>query len=144
MASPRRADLAACCGSTRWIDGMMARQPFDSLHALLSAARDVWNALEPDDWKEAFRHHPKIGDGAKLEDLPRREQAGMTGASAGVLNALAEANRAYEARFGYIFIVCATGKSADEMLAIVRERLRNDPETEIHIAAGEQAKITEL
>jgi 2-oxo-4-hydroxy-4-carboxy-5-ureidoimidazoline decarboxylase len=152
-ASPEEARrlLATCCGSTRWIEGMMARRPFESTESLLAAARDVWNALTPDDWREAFRHHPKIGERTSLESrfaatrhLSSREQAGVAGASPGVLDALADANRAYEARFGYIFIVCATGKTAEEMLDNVRARLENDPVVEIHVAAEEQARITAL
>jgi len=130
---------------------MMARRPFGSADALQTAARDVWAALTPDDWREAFRHHPRIGDRASLRakfaatrHLAEREQSGVDGAPDDVIDALAEANRAYEARFGYIFIVCATGKSASEMLAILRSRLQNDPATEIGIAAEEQAKITEI
>ena len=130
---------------------MMARRPFGSTGALLAAARDVWGALAPGDWREAFRHHPKIGDQASLQakfadtrHLAEREQSGVTGATDDVIDALAEANRVYEARFGYIFIVCATGKSAAEMLAILRDRLRSDPATELRIAAAEQAKITDI
>jgi len=130
---------------------MMTRRPFGSTDALLASARDVWDALTPDDWREAFSHHPKIGDRASLEarfpathHLSEREQAGVTNAAPDVLDALADANRAYEARFGYIFIVCVTGKTASEMLAMVRERLGNDHGTEIRIAANEQARITAL
>lgn len=146
-----RAALAASCGSARWVDRMVARRPFRSRDALLSAAREEWWALSPDDWREAFSHHPKIGDRASLRarfpsthQLSAEEQAGVTGASEHVVAALAEGNRAYEEKFGYIFIVCATGKRADEMLELLRARLDNDPQTEIRIAAEEQAKITAL
>jgi 2-oxo-4-hydroxy-4-carboxy-5-ureidoimidazoline decarboxylase len=153
LATPAdaRALLRTCCGSTRWIARMAARRPFQSRQALLDAARDEWFALTPADWQEAFAHHPKIGDRESLRrrfadthHLSEREQAGMDGAAADVLDALAQANESYEKRFGYIFIVCATGRSANEMLAILRERLPNNPATEIQIAAAEQAKITEL
>ena len=118
---------------------------------LLTAAREEWFALTPDDWREAFAHHPKIGDRAALarrftntRQLSEKEQAGVDGASDSVLTDLAEGNRLYEERFGYIFIVCATGRSATEMLTILLSRLRNDAAVEIGIAAEEQAKITSL
>jgi 2-oxo-4-hydroxy-4-carboxy-5-ureidoimidazoline decarboxylase len=130
---------------------MLARRPFGSRIGLLTAAREEWDALEPRDWREAFSHHPKIGDRASLrERFPtthehsEKEQAGVSGASDAVLDALADGNRAYEVRFGYIFIVCATGKSAEAMLALLRDRLSNQPDDELLIAAGEQAKITAL
>ena len=146
-----RRMLLTCCGSTRWADRMLARRPFKTPQYLIAAAREEWFALTQHDWLEAFRHHPKIGDRDALRQrfpathhLSEREQAGMSGASDAVIDALAEGNRSYEAKFGYIFIVCATGLSADEMLAILRERLDNDPAREIQIAAEEQAKITVL
>lgn len=128
---------------------MVARRPFGSRAALLTAASDEWHTLGPDDWREAFGHHPKIGDRdaqrtrfAMTRDLSEKEQAGIKGASDVVLHALADGNRAYEDKFGYIFIVCATGKNAEDMLALLQERLGNNPETEIHIAAEEHANIT--
>jgi 2-oxo-4-hydroxy-4-carboxy-5-ureidoimidazoline decarboxylase len=143
--------LAACCGATRWVDRMVARRPFGSSARLLAAARDEWFALGEADWREVFAHHPTIGDRDALRrrfpttaHLSEREQAGVSGATGDVLDALAEGNREYERRFGYIFIVCASGKTADEMLALLRARLPNDPATEIRIAAEEQARITEL
>ena len=146
-----RALLQQCCGATRWVDRMMARRPFGSNDALLAAAREEWFGLDRADWLEAFGHHPKIGDRESLRQrfantalLSEDEQAGVTGASEEVLTALAEGNREYEEKFGYIFIVFATGKSAAEMHALLRERLRNLPDTERKIAAAEQAKITRL
>ena len=143
--------LRACCGSERWVERMIRRRPYSNREALLSAARDEWLALDETDWKEAFSHHPKIGDREALRrrfpdthHLSSREQAGVEGAGGDVLDALAAGNREYQARFGYIFIVCASGKSADEMLGLLRERLNNDPATEIHVAVDEQAKITAL
>ena len=104
--------------------------------------------MSPDDWKEAFGHHPRIGDRdlqqarfASTRHLSEKEQAGVTGAAAQLIEDLADANRLYEARFGYVFIVCATGRSAAEMLEFLRSRLANDLESEIHVAAGEQARI---
>ena len=146
-----RVLLTRCCGSTRWVDGMLARRPFGGQETLLSAARDVWFALEPVDWLEAFRHHPKIGDRntlrtrfATTRSLSEREQAGVAAASDDILDALAEGNADYERRFGFIFIVCATGKTAEEMLGLLRSRVDNDPGRELEIAAAEQAKITEI
>jgi 2-oxo-4-hydroxy-4-carboxy-5-ureidoimidazoline decarboxylase len=146
-----RALLARCCGSTRWIERLLARRPFGSQETLLSAARDDWFALDPSDWREAFSQHPKIGDrdalGTRFDatrSLSAREQAGVAGASDQVLDALAEGNADYERRFGFIFIVCASGKTAEEMLGLLRTRLGNDPGREIQIAAAEQAKITAL
>jgi 2-oxo-4-hydroxy-4-carboxy-5-ureidoimidazoline decarboxylase len=146
-----RAFLSTCCGSSRWVERMLERRPFLSVDNLLSVARAEWFALTPHDWREAFQHHPKIGDRESLRarfpataQLSAAEQHGVTGASEAVLEGLAEANQAYESRFGYIFIVCATGKTAEEMLALLRQRLSNDPQAELLIAAEEQAKITAL
>ena len=143
--------LGACCGSERWVERMMRCRPFASRETVLSAAREVWLALDETDWKEAFDQHPKIGDQDALRHrfpeshhLSAREQAGVDGAHRDVLAELASRNHEYEERFGYIFIVCATGKSADEMLALLRERLTNNPADEIRVAAEEQAKITAL
>jgi 2-oxo-4-hydroxy-4-carboxy-5-ureidoimidazoline decarboxylase len=143
--------LSSCCGSTRWVDGMMARRPFGGLDPMLSAAADVWRGLSVEDWKEAFAHHPRIGEQnlhqgryARTAHLSTREQAGAAGASDDVRRQLAGANRRYEARFGYLFIVCATGLGAGEMLARLRSRLGNDPAAEIQVAAEEQARITAL
>jgi 2-oxo-4-hydroxy-4-carboxy-5-ureidoimidazoline decarboxylase len=146
-----RRVLYACCGSTRWVERMLARVPFESETALLAAAGEEWRALGPDDWREAFSHHPKIGDREALRKrfpathhLSQQEQAGVAGATEDVLEALAEGNRAYEEKFGYIFIVCATGLTAEEMLERLRARLPNDPDVEMGIAAGEQEKITAI
>jgi 2-oxo-4-hydroxy-4-carboxy-5-ureidoimidazoline decarboxylase len=128
---------------------MLLRRPFGSRPALLTAAREEWFALAPDDWRDAFAHHPKIGDLGALRArfaataaLAEREQAGVAGAPDAILDALAEGNRAYEQKFGFIFIVCAAGRSAGEMLDMLRARLRNDLRTELLIAAEEQAQIT--
>jgi 2-oxo-4-hydroxy-4-carboxy-5-ureidoimidazoline decarboxylase len=146
-----RATLSACCGSSGWVDRMLARRPFGGREALLQAAREEWFALRPDDWLEAFSHHPRIGDRASLaarfpatHHLSAREQDGMGGAPADVLTALADANQAYADRFGFIFIVCASGKTANEMLQLLRARLPNDRDTELRVAAEEQARITAI
>jgi 2-oxo-4-hydroxy-4-carboxy-5-ureidoimidazoline decarboxylase len=130
---------------------MIARRPFADGTASLEAARVEWFALGREDWLEAFSHHPKIGDVESLRgrfpathELSTREQAAVLDASDSTLAALADANRAYEEKFGYIFIVCASDRTAEEMLAFLRARLSNDPGTEIRIAAEEQARITAL
>lgn len=129
---------------------MLARRPFGSNVALLGAARLVWNALDQDDWLEAFAHHPQIGERdpaaapADTREMSQSEQAGVADATPDVRKALDEGNREYALRFGYIFIVCAAGRSAESMLGDLRRRLQNDPATEIQIAAEEQANITAL
>src|SRR5690349_2820011 len=127
-----REILSRACGSSAWIERMLARRPFGSQDALLEAAREEWFALSEADWLEAFSHHPRIGDRASLEarfpqthTLSSREQSGIGIAGADVLEALAKANNDYFERFGFIFIVCATGKSAGQMLALLLSRLPN-------------------
>ena len=141
-----REQLRICCGSSRWIDRMMALRPFAAREDACAAARREWFALAPDDWLEAFAHHPRIGTipTSPVSTISAREQAGVASAGADVIQALAEGNREYEARFGHIYLVCATGKSAVEMLSILRARLRNDPDTELRVAAEEHARICDL
>lgn len=135
--------LRECCGSSRWAEEMLARRPFRSREAALDAADEIWTSLDGDDWREAFAHHPRIGE-QTTSSIAAREQSGVSGAAVDVRQALAKANRDYEQRFGYIYIVCATGKSAQEMLAIATSRLQNDPDKELRVAAEEQRKITRL
>lgn len=130
---------------------MLARRPFGSEAELQAAARQEWFALTEPDWREAFAHHPRIGDRAALEasfpkthDLSSHEQAGVDSARDEVLTALVQGNHDYYDRFGFIFIVCATGKTAEEMLQLLRDRLPNDRATELRMAAEEQAKITAI
>lgn len=147
-----RAAFARCCGAKRWVDGMVAGRPYASRTHLHGHARHVWWHLGDGDWLEAFEHHPRIGaDPEALRakfgataDWSAGEQAGVAGASDDVIEALAEGNRSYEARFGHIFIVCASGLTAAEMLGRLKARFDNAPEAELRIAAGEQAKITAL
>ena len=146
-----RASLLRCCGSSRWAEEMADRRPFSDADALLEAAATLWQGLDQADWREAFAAHPKIGDlhslrdkFASTADLAVAEQAGVGTATEEVLTALARGNSAYEARFGYIYIVSAAGKSADELLALLEARLGNEPGEETSIAAGEQQKITAL
>jgi OHCU decarboxylase len=143
--------LASCCGSLSWVRTMLARRPFGSREELLAAADAVWLSLQPSDWLEAFSHHPRIGEHAGATQQPGSgeswsagEQARMREASDPVRASLAEVNRRYEERFGYIYIVCATGKTAEEMLDMARARLANDPDTELATAAREQQKITRI
>jgi OHCU decarboxylase len=145
------AVLLACCGSRAWARRMAAHRPFASDDALFATADAVWWALDPEDWLEAFRSHPRIGEKkAEAGQTPREqgwsrgEQAGMDAAEDATRAAIAEGNRAYEERFGHIYLVSAAGKSADELLSILTARLDNTPGEEIRVAAGEQAKITRL
>jgi len=144
-------ELVKCCGSTAWVRAMTGRRPFASRDRLLRAASEVWWRLDADDWKEAFRAHPRIGEQKAVAHAPAQaqawsafEQSSMTRASVDVVTALEEANEEYFAKFGYIFIVCASGKGPDEMLSILKSRLPNQPEAEIRVAAEEQDKITRL
>jgi len=146
-----RAALERCCGASAWVDAMLGSRPFVDCVALHAAADHAASGLGRHDWLEAFAHHPRIGDVAALREKfaataawAGAEQRGAAVADDAVLAALASGNRAYEARFGYIFIVCATGKSAAEMLAILESRASNDDADELVIAAAEQMKITHL
>jgi allantoicase len=137
------AELRSCCGSSEWVRQMMASRPFAGGSELLAAAETIWWDLDPPDWKEAFAAHPRIGEKPSTS-WAREEQAGASASSKDITNALAQVNSDYEKRFGHIFIVCATGKGADEMLAMAQRRLQNAPDQELRIAAEEQLKITKL
>ena len=148
-ADEARDSFMRCCGSRRWSDEMVRARPFESRAALLETAARKWWELSNDDWLEAFAAHPRIGDidtlrakFASTAAWASHEQAGAVGAPEAVLKDLAIGNRQYETRFGYLFIVCATGKTAEEMLELLRQRLLNEAETEIKLAAAEQMKIT--
>ncbi|HEX2724086.1 MAG TPA: 2-oxo-4-hydroxy-4-carboxy-5-ureidoimidazoline decarboxylase [Gemmatimonadaceae bacterium] len=143
--------LRSCCGSSRWVNEMVAKRPFESVDDILSAADQAWRKTGPDDWHEAFAHHPRIGDKRPVAAQSSRaaqwsagEQASVQSAASDVQASLNEMNEQYENRFGHIYIVCAAGKSPADMLAIARQRLANDPQTELRVAAEEQRKITEL
>ena len=141
------AAFLLCCGSTRWAGRMADARAFTSVEAVQSTADAIWSTMGPADWLEAFRAHPRIGerpDAAGLSAWSREEQAGAGFASAAVRHRMRALNAEYETRFGFVFIVCATGKSADEMLAILEERLGHDRERELAVAAGEQSKITRI
>ena len=144
-------ELGKCCGAVNWIRRMVEGRPYETAEQLCEAADRVWRELSPEDWLDAFRHHPKIGEktaatgnSAEAQRWSSAEQSGTKDARAELLGELAAGNRRYEARFGFIFIVCATGKSTEEMLALLRERLQNEPGAEIRIAAEEQRKIMRL
>ena len=150
--------LTRCCGSPRWVAKMAAARPFASLEAMIAIGQAIWSDLDPGEWLVAFAAHPQIGSGegsgiggAALVngDVPARgwaceEQAGARSAPPGALERLAMKNREYLVRFGYIFIVCATGRSGDELERALDQRLMNDPETELRIAADQQRQITAL
>ena len=147
-----REALSRCCGAQRWVEGMLTQRPFSSNDALYQSADEVWRGLHQSDYLEAFSHHPQIG--ADMETLRQKfratarwsseEQASVGEADEQTLLSLRADNALYLQRFGFIFIVCATGKSAASMLQLLRERLGHTANEELHIAAGEQAKITHL
>ena len=150
-----RAELAeclrACCGSTRWVERMIARRPWGSPDAVLAASDEVCRTLAHEDWMEAFGHHPRLGESKARTPQDARaigwsagEQAALSTAGTDLRAALATANAAYETHFGYICIICASGKDSEELLAITRARLGNTPPIELRIAAEEQRKITRL
>jgi len=146
--------LTNCCGSSAWVDKMVQSRPYRDLASLKARSQEIWGALGRQDYLEAFRHHPRIG-GAKAEahtseaaaKWSKGEQALVTDAGrtpSQTRQDLARVNRAYEEKFGHIYIVCATGKTAAEMLAIANERMKNDADTELSRAAEEQRQITEI
>ena len=150
-AAEAAKELLQCCGSKRWAAKMVETRPFNTLAELITHANEIWWSLDRDDWLEAFRSHPKIGEkkaadsvSAQSKAWSGQEQAGVNTASTETTNALATLNHAYEQKFGFIFIICATGKTSDEMLSALRERLEHDEAEELPIAAAEQSKITEL
>jgi OHCU decarboxylase len=150
-AAEAERELLKCCGSNAWAREMAAQRPFGETRELLTAADDIWRSLDAQDWLEAFAAHPKIGgrkaaraQDAQAQNWSEQEQSGARHAEQSTLDELAAANRAYEEKFGHIFIVCATGKTAGEMLALLRLRLPNDAADELRNAAEEQRKITRL
>jgi len=158
LLSPDEAGdkILPCCGSRAWARSMVARRPITDGDALLAASNETWRSLAPSDWMDAFESHPRIGESRASQPAPRQskqaqsaawsaqEQQNVADADAALKNALADANREYERRFNRIFIVCATGKSASEILAILQRRMTNDAKTELHEAAEQQRQITEL
>jgi len=130
---------------------MVKSRPFVDSDQVNAKATEIWWKLDRQDWLEAFQSHPKIGEkkaaaqvSAEAEGWSSKEQSGIKNSTTQTLDELAKLNAQYEQTFGFIFIICATGKSADEILAILKSRITNDIEIELPIAAGEQAKITEI
>jgi OHCU decarboxylase len=149
--SQAEAEFLKCCGSGNWAQQMTAARPFPGLNELISKADRVWWSLDSEDWLEAFHSHPKIGEkkaaaltAVEAQHWSEDEQSGLRNSAQQTLDALAKLNRTYEEKFGFIFIVCASGKSSEEMLAILHDRLKNNAAEELRIAAAEQAKITQL
>jgi OHCU decarboxylase len=143
--------LKECCGSTRWVSMMLARRPFRFRDSVFFAADLFYKSLTLRDRMEAFAHHPKIGEktaakpqGERAAEWSAKEQSGMDVVEAELRKEIAEVNREYEDRFGYIYIVSAAGKTAAELLTIAKDRLRNSPEVEIRVASEEQQKIMHL
>lgn len=135
-------ELHRVCGSARWVEEFAKKRPFQSWEEMIDAAQKLWLKLDEGDWLEAFSAHPRIGE--RKAGWSQQEQSGTRGAVSETMNALADANRAYEEKFGFIYLVCATGRSADDMLANCRQRQSNDRATELRNAAEEQAKIIAL
>ncbi|HYI07730.1 MAG TPA: allantoicase [Thermoanaerobaculia bacterium] len=135
-------ELRKVCASLQWIDGMAQARPFASWDEMIATSDRIWMSLEPGDWLEAFHAHPRIGE--RKAGWSSQEQRGTSGASEETMRALAEGNLAYEQKFGHIYLVCATGRSADEMLENLNARMNNDPETELRTAAAEHVKIAAL
>jgi OHCU decarboxylase len=149
------AELLACCGARAWAVRMARARPFADAEALYAEAERVWWSLTPEDWLEAFRAHPRIGErkpaagatpgaASRTARWSEQEQAGARTATADTLKRLADGSRAYEERFGHIFLICATGLSAVEMLRALERRMYSDAATELRVAAAEQAAITRL
>jgi 2-oxo-4-hydroxy-4-carboxy-5-ureidoimidazoline decarboxylase len=144
-----KAWFLRCCGSGRWAEAMTRARPFKSEPTVYSEAGWLWSQTGPDDWREALSHHSRIGDPPQSREpassaWAEQEQQGLRGSSQEVLQALAAAHREYEARFGFLFLISATGRSAEEILEQLRERMNNPPALELRLAAGEQAQITRL
>lgn len=144
-------EILPCCGSKAWAQGMAKRRPILDEETLQTSSDQVWTNLNEADWMEAFRSHPRIGDSQAPAATPpvsaawsSEEQQEVGVANEDIKEALAKGNRVYEQRFKRTFIVCATGKSAAEMLELLRRRLRNDDATELHETAEQQRQITQI
>ncbi|MGD0891789.1 MAG: 2-oxo-4-hydroxy-4-carboxy-5-ureidoimidazoline decarboxylase [Terracidiphilus sp.] len=144
------AEMIACCGSRRWAAAMVEMRPMDNVAELSAAADRIWSTMEEADWMETFACHPRIGErkpvhaSAQSIAWSREEQSSASDAAGRTLAELAEGNELYEQRFGFTYIVCATGKSAEEMLAILHRRLSNNCETELREAAEQQRQIMQI
>jgi OHCU decarboxylase len=143
------AELREVCGAPGWAAAVAAGRPFRDEAALAAFAETAWDGLPREAWIEGFAAHPRIGEGdrragGEASAWSREEQAGMAVAAEDARAELARAQRAYERRFGWPYIVCATGRSAEEMLADCRARLANDPDAEMEVAASEERRIGRL
>jgi len=136
-------ELLKCCGSPRWVEKMVLFRPFPDENSLLATADKMWQSLTSVDWLEAFRAHPRIGE-ATTSKWTADEQAGVRGANEEVMYRLRKLNTEYEKKFGYLFLVCATGKTAEEMIELLKARMTNESNVELSVAMREQAKITKL
>ncbi len=150
-AAEATAALLTCCGAGRWAAAMVSQRPFASAGAVYARADAIWQGLAREDWLEAFSHHPRIGERnlaqpqfTRTAEQSAREQSGMAGAAESVQREFVSFNAEYERRFGHVFLICATGKSADFMLAQLKTRLGNDAATELRNAAQEQSMIVRL
>lgn len=151
LAQEAVEQVLPCCGALAWARELAARRPLPDENSLLTASDEIWNSLGEQDWVEAFSKHPRIGErnapavaSAQSASWSEQEQQNVALAKEAVQQALADANREYEQRFGRVFIVCATGKGASEILDILRRRMQNDDASELREAAEEQRKITNL
>ena len=145
-----REALLKCCGSTQWVNSMVQARPFESDNQLFEKSDALWFALPESEWLAAFAHHPRIGESqlrekfASTADWSAGEQSGVASASEAVIQGLAEGNDAYFEKFGFVFLICATGKSATEMLEALRNRLPNHRQQELQNAAQEHSAITKI
>jgi 2-oxo-4-hydroxy-4-carboxy-5-ureidoimidazoline decarboxylase len=141
--------VLACCGSRAFADAVVRARPFPDVDTLLTKADTIWWSLGKSDWLEAFACHPRIGESAanashQFSAWSAEEQSKARTAASSVLGSISEKNREYEARHGFIYIACASGKSADELLAILDRRIGNSTEHEIKEAAEQQRQITHI
>ena len=142
-------EFTKCCGARNWVNKMIEKRPYEDFDSLLGIVEKIWFDCAESDWIEAFTHHPKIGDIEQLEkkfsttkEWAHGEQKGVSEASREIIGEFSRLNTLYEEKFGFIFIVCATGKSAEEMLQLLMSRIDNVYKDELKIAMGEQHKIT--
>ena len=144
------AALLSCCVAKRWAEAVAGQRPYDSEEALFATADSIWETMQEPDWLQAFNAHPRIGERKPAEasvlsqQWSSQEQASVHSAQSAILDELAAGNLRYEEQFGFTYIVCATEKSAEEMLAILRRRLASDRQSELHEAAEQQRQITQL
>jgi len=139
-----RQQLLVCCSSVRWAAEVAAGRPYATAGDLLASSDAATARLAPADLEQALAGHARIGDRSGADERSRREQAGVLGAEQATIQALAEGNKEYERRFGHIYLVCATGRNAADLLALLRERLGNDPETEWGVVRRELGKINRI